>query len=84
MNLQAPSTVRGVKVSLPKLDIWEYAVADMVQAPFNIPDGAYEVSFDGRKMRLEKTAQRRNSERGQSSKQGHRWTLRLLLNRAVP
>jgi len=56
MNLQAPCTVRAVKVSLPKLDIWEYVAADMVQAPPSIPDGAYEVSFDGRKMHFQKTA----------------------------
>ena len=57
MNLQAPCTVRAVKVSLPKLDIWEYVAADIVQAPFDIPDGSYSVSFEGRKMKVKKTAQ---------------------------
>jgi hypothetical protein len=57
INLQAPCTVRTIKVSVPKL-IWEYVAADMVQAPSSIPDGAYEVSFEGRKMRFQKDCTR--------------------------
>ena len=57
MDLEAPCTIRAVKVSLPQLDIWEYVAADVVRAPSDLPDGAYEVSFEGRKMRFRKTSQ---------------------------
>ena len=57
MNLEAQCVVRAVKVSLPKLDVWEYVKADVTHAPFDLPMGAYEVSFEGRKMRVSKTAQ---------------------------
>lgn len=63
MNLEAQCTVRAVKVSLPKLDIWEYVAADIVQAPSDLPSGAYEVSFEGRKLKVHKT------ERGWISEQ---------------
>ena len=55
MNLEAQCVARAVKVSLPKLDIWEYVAADVVQAPTDVPNGAYELSFGGRKMRVKKT-----------------------------
>lgn len=57
MNLEAQCIVRAVKVSLPKLDIWEYVKADITQAPSDLPIGAYEVSFEGRKLRVNKTHQ---------------------------
>jgi len=56
MNLEARCMVRAVKVSIPKLDVWEYVAADIAQAPSELPIGAYEVSFDGRKMPVSKTA----------------------------
>jgi len=55
MDLEAQCVVRAVKVSLPKLDVWEYVKADITHAPSELPLGAYEVSFDGRKMRVNKT-----------------------------
>jgi len=48
--------VRAVKVSLPKLDVWEYVKADITDAPTELPLGAYELSYEGRKMRVNKTA----------------------------
>jgi hypothetical protein len=57
MNLEAPCTVRAVKVSMPRLDIWEYVSADIVRAPNDLPFGAYSVLFEGRTMKVKKTAQ---------------------------
>jgi len=56
MNLEAQCVVRAVKVSLPKLDIWEYVAADIAEAPSELPAGAYEVMFEGRKAKVHKTA----------------------------
>jgi hypothetical protein len=52
MDLQAHCKIRAVKVCLPKLDIWEYVAADVVQAPNDLPAGAYEVTFEGRKVKV--------------------------------
>ena len=57
MDVEVSCTVRAVKVSLPQLDIWEYVRADIAQAPTELPVGAYDVSFDGRTMRVKKTAE---------------------------
>ena len=35
MNLEARCMVRAVKVSIPKLDVWEYVAADIARAPRN-------------------------------------------------
>jgi len=56
MKLEVACTVRAVKVSVIKLDIWEYVSADIAQAPSNLPDGAYNVSFEGRTMKVKKIA----------------------------
>jgi hypothetical protein len=56
MNHQVPCMVRAVKVSLPNLDIWEYVSADIAQTSFELPDGAYNVSFEGRMMKVNKIA----------------------------
>jgi hypothetical protein len=56
MNLEAQCVVRAIKVSLPKLDVWEYVKADITDAPTELPLGAYEVSFEGRKVKVNKTA----------------------------
>jgi hypothetical protein len=63
MNLEAHCTVRAVKVSLPKLDVWEYVSADIAHAPTELPLGAYDVCFEGRKMRVNKTARGWTSEK---------------------
>ena len=62
MHLEAQCTVRAVKVSLPKLDVWEYVAADIVQAPRDLPTGAYEVAFEGRKVKVNKTVNGWTSE----------------------
>jgi hypothetical protein len=62
MNLEAQCVVRAVKVSLPKLEVWEYVAADVVQAPNDLPSGAYEVSFEGRKVKVHKNARGWTSE----------------------
>jgi hypothetical protein len=54
-NLEAPCTVRAVKVSLIKLDIWEYVAAEIAYAS-DLPDGDYSVSFEGRTMKVTKFA----------------------------
>ena len=51
---QLSCTVRAVKVSIPKLDVWEYVKADIAQAPLALPDGQYEVQFEGRRMTVTK------------------------------
>jgi len=48
--------VRAVKVSILKLDIWEYVAANIAHAPSELPDGAYNVSFEGRIMKVKKIA----------------------------
>jgi len=63
MDLEARCTVRSVKVTLPKLDIWEYVAANVVQAPHDLPTGNYEVSFEGRKVKVYKTARGWTSEK---------------------
>jgi hypothetical protein len=64
MNLEAQCVVRAVKVSLLKLDVWEYVKADIMNAPSELPLGAYEVSFEGRKVKVHKTARGWTSEQG--------------------
>jgi hypothetical protein len=51
-----PCMVRAVKVSLANLDILKYVSADIIRAPSELPDGAYNVSFDGRTMKVKKIA----------------------------
>jgi hypothetical protein len=55
MNLEVTCTVRAVKVSLLNLEILEYVRADIAQAPSELPYGAYDVSFEGRTMKVKKT-----------------------------
>jgi hypothetical protein len=56
MNLEAACTVRAVKVSLPNLDILKWVRADIAHAPSELPDGAYNVNFEGRTMKVKKIA----------------------------
>jgi hypothetical protein len=58
---EAQCVVRAVKVSLPKLDVWEYVSADIYSAPSDLPDGVYDVSFEGRRMKVNKSARGRAS-----------------------
>jgi hypothetical protein len=50
--------VRARKVSNQKLDATEYVRAEVALAPPNMPDGDYELHFDGRRMKVKKAAGR--------------------------
>jgi hypothetical protein len=52
---EARCKIRAVKISLPKLDDWEYVAADVVQAPNDLSPCSYEVSFKGRKVKVHKS-----------------------------
>jgi hypothetical protein len=52
MGRQVGCTVSAVKVSLPELDIWEYVKCDIHLAPDDLPDGPYQVTFQGRTMEV--------------------------------
>jgi len=52
----AKCTVKAIKISVPKLDLWEYVSAEVFEAPAELPDGAYDVVFEGRKMKVNKVA----------------------------
>jgi hypothetical protein len=54
MGYEAGCMVNAVKVTLPQLDTWEYVKCDIQLAPKNLPDGSYEVSFEGRRMQAKK------------------------------
>ena len=54
-GIEASCTIRVVKVSIPNLEIWEYVKAEVVDAPPSLPDGNYELSFEGRRMRATKS-----------------------------
>ena len=48
--------VRARKVSNEKLNVTEYVRADVAVAPPNMPDGDYEMHFDGRSVKVKKAA----------------------------
>ena len=50
MGREAECTVSAVKVSPPQLNIWEYVKCDSRLAPEDLPDGRYEVTFEGKTM----------------------------------
>ena len=56
MSHQVPCMVRAVKVSLPNLDILKWVRADIAHAPSELPDGVYNVSFEGQSMKVKKIA----------------------------
>ena len=55
-TLQSTCVVRAIKVTIPKLDVWEYVKADVHEAPAYLPDGRYELAFEGRRMKADKLA----------------------------
>jgi hypothetical protein len=55
MGHNSPCLVRAVKVSVPKLDIWEYVKAEVFEAPEELPHGSYEMNFEGGKVRARKS-----------------------------
>lgn len=42
--------VRAIIITIPRLNVTEYVKADVVLAPPYLPDGEYELHFDGRMM----------------------------------
>ena len=50
MGREAECTVSATKVSLPHRNISEYVNCDIHLAPENLPDGRYEVTFEGKTM----------------------------------
>ncbi len=54
MGHEAACTVSAVKVSLPQLNISEYVKCDIHLAPQDLPDGPYQVTFEGRTMKVKK------------------------------
>ena len=54
MGREAECAISAVKVSPPQLNDGEYVNCDIYFAPENLPDGQYEVTFEGRTMRVKK------------------------------
>jgi hypothetical protein len=54
MGNEAECTVSAVKVSLSRLNTWEYVKCDIHLAPESLPDGQYRVTFEGRTMQVKK------------------------------
>ena len=54
MGREAECTVSSEKVTLPQLNIWEYVKCDIYLAPEDLPDGPYQVTFEGRTMQIKK------------------------------
>jgi hypothetical protein len=54
MGHEAECTVSAVKVSLPQLNIWEYVKCDIHLAPEDLPNGVYQVTFEGITMKVKK------------------------------
>ena len=54
MGHEAECVVSVVKVSIPHLNISEYVECDIHLAPENLPDGLYEVTFQGRTMEVKR------------------------------
>ena len=52
MGHEAECVVSVVKVSIPHLNISEYVECDIHLAPEDLPDGLYEVTFQGRTMEV--------------------------------
>lgn len=48
---EGPCVVRAIKVSIPRLDICEYVGAEVAEASSELPDGPYQLTFAGRRMR---------------------------------
>ena len=53
---ESPCMVRAVKLTIPKFELWEFVKADVVEAPVELPDGEYELHFEGRKFKATKNA----------------------------
>jgi hypothetical protein len=54
MDRQAMCGVFAQKVSLPGTELYNYARAVVVDAPANLPDGIYSVTFDERTFKVQR------------------------------
>jgi hypothetical protein len=61
-DVESPCVVSAVKVTIPKFELWEFVKADVVEAPAELPDGEYELHFEGRRFKATKNAGHWNSE----------------------
>lgn len=54
VGVQSPCVVKAIKISIPKLDVFEYVTAEIAEAPADLPEGHYELVFEGRKMQVDR------------------------------
>jgi hypothetical protein len=54
MGREAACTLNAVKVSLPGTVVSHFAKCNIHQAPSDLPDGKYELTFDGERVLFEK------------------------------
>lgn len=55
-DILASCIVRAIKVTIPSLDVTEYVKVDVALAPPHLPNGEYELHFDGRMMKVKNIA----------------------------
>lgn len=61
-DVLASCVVRATKVTIPNLDVMEYVKVDVAFAPPQVPEGEYELQFDGRRMKVRNCSGRWSSE----------------------
>ena len=66
-DVLASCVVRATKVTIPSLDLWEYVKADVALGPPQMPNGEYELHFDGRMMKVRNEAGQWFSEDARAS-----------------
>ena len=54
MGREVDCTVSAVKVSLPGTHLYEYTRLTILGEPTDLPDGQYEVAYDGRRDRVQR------------------------------
>lgn len=56
IDQEVECTVRAVKVSLPGTAMYEYTNLMILDEPRNLPDGQYEVTYDGQTRKVQRTS----------------------------
>jgi len=54
MGHETSCTISAIRISLPQLNISEFVKCDILLAPLDLPDGPYQVTFEGRTMKIKK------------------------------
>jgi hypothetical protein len=54
MGREAECTLSAEKVSLPGTNMYEYAKLTILGEPKDLPDGQYEVTYDGRTQKVQR------------------------------